>query len=118
MSNFFNKFSWFFAIVVVVIMSNQTNKGIEKSFDEIVNDVAALKNENATLNGKVDELEKKIEKQKDDFNEKFDNQKKKMDELFKRFNEQEKIMLAARKLELQKFRGITTRRSHLKQRDM
>lgn len=99
-------------------MLNQVDESVEKSFDDILNDVVALKNQNASLNGKVNDLEKKIEKQKDDFNEKFDNQKKKMDELLKRFNEQEKIMLAARKLESQKFRGITTRRSHLKQRNM
>lgn len=99
-------------------MSNQIEEDVEKSFDKILNEVVALKNENVTLNGKVNELEKTIEKQKEDFNEKFDNQKKKMDELLKRFNEQEKIMLAARKLESQKIRGIATRRSHLKQRDM
>lgn len=99
-------------------MSNQAKESIEKSFEEISNDVVALKNENASLNGMINELEKKIEKQKEDFNEKFEDQKKKMAEMLKRFNEQEKIMLAARKLELQKVRGITARRSHLKQRDM
>lgn len=99
-------------------MSHQAKEGIEMSFEEISNEVVALKKENASLNGMVNELEKKIEKQNEDFNKKFEDQKKKMEELLKRFNEQEKFLLASRKLELQKVRGITTRRSQLKQRDM
>lgn len=106
------------SVSISVIMANQVKENIEESLHKILHDYAALKQENAALNGKVNELEKKVEKQMEDFNDKFNNQKRKMDDLLIRFNEQEKIMLTARKLESQKYRGITTRRSFFKQRDM